>query len=206
MKFSNPMKTLWSAILVSALSLLMLEASRAAPVVAKSNGDAPVKIMDNGATWTLDNGIIKATIDKDSGTIPSLVYHGTEIINDPKRAGRWEQYPSDQVTPSVTIDPTKNGGERGEVAVKGINSPMDLEVRYALERGVSGIYAYAEFSHEASYAETGLGESRYLFQMKPLFDWLSVDADRNMKMTGPADGVVCRLLAGRVLRITSACI
>lgn len=190
MKGSHPMKTLWSIVLVSALSLLMLNPSVAAPVVAKSNGDTPVKITDNGATWTLDNGILKATINKNSGVMPSLVYHGIEIINDPKRAGRWEQYPSGQVTPSVTIDPAQNGGERGEVAVKGVNSPMNLEVRYAMERGVSGLYVYAEFSHEASYPETGLGESRYLFQMKPLFDWLSVDADRNMKMTEDSSGVV----------------
>jgi rhamnogalacturonan endolyase len=82
----------------------------------------------------------------------------------------------------VTINPAQNNGERGEVAVKGVNGNVDLEVRYTMERGVSGIYAYAEFSHGAGYPEAGLGESRYLFQMRPLFDWLSVDADRNMKM------------------------
>ena len=43
----------------------------------------------------------------------------------------------------MTIDPAKNGGERAEVAMKGVNGRMDIEVRYAMERGVSGIYTYA---------------------------------------------------------------
>jgi hypothetical protein len=35
-------------------------------------------------------------------------------------------------------------------------------VRYTLERGVSGIYTYAQFSHEASYPAAGEGESRFI--------------------------------------------
>ena len=183
------MKTVCSAIFVSALSLFMLETCDAAPIVAKPNANAPVKITDNGATWTLDNGIVKAIIDK-GGVIPSLVYHGNEIINDTKRPGRWAQGPAGQITPSVTIDPAQNGGERGEVEVKGVGSPLDTTVRYTLERGVSGIYATAQYSHPANYPEFGFGEGRFLLQMKPLFDWLSVDADRNMKMTEDSSGVV----------------
>ena len=56
--------------------------------------------------------------------------------------------PGDQ---SLTIDPAKNGGERAEVAMKGVNGRMDIEVRYTLERGVSGFYTYAKFSHGANY-------------------------------------------------------
>lgn len=189
MYLNNLMKTLLSAICAWALSLLLLGPCHAVPVVAKPNGDAPVTITDNGDTWMLDNGILRATIDKGGG-MPSLVYHGTEIINDRKRPGRWAQGPSGQVTASVSIDPTHNNGERAEVEVNGVGSPLDTVVRYTMERGVSGIYASAEYSHPASYPEVGFGEGRFLLQMKPLFDWLSVDADRNMKMidwqdTGP---------------------
>lgn len=190
MKFGNPMKTVCSAIFVSTLSLLMLRASNAAPVVAKPNRDAPVKITDNGPTWMMDNGIVKATIDKGGG-MPSLVYHGHEIINDPqKRPGRWSQGPSGKITTSITIDPAQNGGERGEVEVKGVGSPLDVVVRYTMERDVSGIYATAQYSHPANYPEFGFGEGRFLLQMNPLFNWLSVDDDRNMKMAEDASGVV----------------
>ena len=102
----------------------------------------------------------------------------------------------------MTIDPAKNGGERGEVAVKGVNGRMDIEVRYTMERGVSGFYTYAIYSHEASYPAAGEGESRFILQMNPTFDWLSVDADRNMLMSATQDlraGVVIHAKEQRIL-------
>jgi rhamnogalacturonan endolyase len=93
----------------------------------------------------------------------------------------WEQIPSGTVTPSVTIDPAKNGGQRAEVAVKGVNNGrMDIELRYTLERGQSGYYAYAEFSHPASYPASHVGESQFDVQLNPNFNLFTVDADRNM--------------------------
>ena len=154
-------------------------------------------VTDNGDTWTMDNGIIKATIDKKNGSLLQVIYHGIETLHPsisngsdnlhtpPTPAGSpipsWEQMPSGTVTPSVTIDPAKNGGERAEVAVKGEKTGrMDIELRYTLERGLSGIYAYAEFSHPASYPAAGEGESQFILQLDPSFNWFSVDADRNM--------------------------
>jgi rhamnogalacturonan endolyase len=87
----------------------------------------------------------------------------------------------------VTIDPATNGGERGEVAVKGVNAPMDIEVRYVLERGVSGFYTYAQYTHPASYPNGGFGENRFILQMNPTFNWLSVDKDRNQLMISNED-------------------
>ena len=120
-----------------------------------------------------------------------------------RRSEFWEQTPSGQVTASVTIDPAQNGGERAEVAVKGVNGRMDIEERYTLERGVSGFYTYAEFSHKAAYPTAGEGESRFILEnLNPTFDWLSVDADRNMLMAKGADlqsGVVIHAKEQRIL-------
>ena len=95
-------------------------------------------VTDNGDTWTMDNGIVKATINKKNGSLLSVIYHGIETLHPsisngsdnlhspPTPAGSpipsWQQMPSGTVTPSVTIDPAKNGGERAEVAVKGVNT------------------------------------------------------------------------------------
>ncbi len=155
-----------------------------APVVAKPAVNAPVIITDNGTTWTMDNGIIKATILKNNGNMQTILYHGVSIVG---RSEYWERTPSGQVTPSVTIDPATNGGERGEVAVKGVNAPMDIEVRYVLERGVSGFYTYAQYTHPASYPNGGFGENRFILQMNPTFNWLSVDKDRNQLMISNQD-------------------
>ena len=79
----------------------------------------------------------------------------------------------------------------------------DIEVRYSLGRGESGIYAYAIFSHPAAYGAMGIGESRYVTKINPdVFDWLSVDADRNMLMCSNRDeaaGVVVHAKEQRIL-------
>jgi rhamnogalacturonan endolyase len=191
-----------SVLISTALAVPPLGA--AAPVVAKPGVNAPVTVTDNGDTWTMDNGIVKATIVKKNGSLLQAVYHGIETLRPaisggsdnlhtpPTPAGSpipsWEQMPSGTVTPSVTIDPAKNGGQRAEVAVKGANTGrMDIEVRYAMERGLSGIYAYAEFSHPASYPAAHEGESQFILQLDPSFNWFSVDADRNMLVPSMQD-------------------
>jgi rhamnogalacturonan endolyase len=186
------MKTLVSTLsgrLLVALLLVLtfsqpLPRAGAEPVVAKPTVDTPVTITSDDATWTMDNGIVKATINKRNSHITSLIYHG---INTMGPGGIWEQAPSGQVTQSLTIDPASNGGERGELAIKGVNGRMDIEVRYTLERGVSGFYTYAIYSHGAGYPQAGEGESRFINELSPRFDWLSVDADRNMPMCADAD-------------------
>ena len=107
-----------SAFITLTLALPMPSAG-AKPVVAKLKTDAPVTVTDNGYFWTLDNGIVKATINKNSGAMTSLLYHG---INTMGGGGYWEETPEDapQLTDSVTIDPAANGGERAEVAIKGV--------------------------------------------------------------------------------------
>lgn len=187
----------------------------AAPVVARAKADAPVTVTDNGYSWTLNNGIIEATISKNSGNLWSLVYHGVETMGG---GGYWEQTPRNapQLTDTITIDPATNGGERAEVAVKGVTGGTfmltpsapgggtycDIEVRYALGRGDSGIYAYAIFSHPTNYGAMGVGESRYITKLDHTFDWISVDADRNMLACTPedwGDGVVIHAKEQRIL-------
>ncbi len=196
-----------------------LRAAAAAPVVAKPAVNVPVTVTDNGDTWTLDNGIVRPTINKKNGSLLSVIYHSIETLrptiwtlpdplhSPPTPAGSvipsWQQSPTGTVTPSVTIDPAKNSGERAEVAVKGVNSGrFDIELRYTLERGQSGFYSYAEFSHPASYPAASVPESQFILQLDPNFDWFSVDADRNMLVPSTQDlrdGVVIHAKEQKIL-------
>jgi rhamnogalacturonan endolyase len=200
MHFSaSPRGLLAAAFISMALAVPALRAADGPPVVAKPEVNAPVTVTDNGGDWMLDNGIVKATINKNNGRMTALVYHG---INTMGGGGYWEQTPSGQVTRSITIDPAKNGGDRAEVDVKGISGRMDIELRYAMERGSSGIYAYAVFSHAASYPAASEGESRYITKLNHDFNWISVDADRNMLECTPQDwgaGVVIHAKEQRIL-------
>src|SRR5262245_27463002 len=184
---------------------------------AADSDAVPVTVIDNGTTWTLDNGIIKATINKRNGLMPSLIYGGVELMGR-DGGGVWEQTPqlAPELTQSLTIDPSTSGGDRAEVSVKGVtggkvmlspNAPgggtmCDLEIRYALARGESGIHTYAIFSHPAAYAGMGVGESRFITFLSKTFDWISVDADRNMLACAPRDwgtGVVVHAKEQRIM-------
>jgi rhamnogalacturonan endolyase len=79
---------------------------------------------------------------------------------------------------------------------------MDLELRYTLERGVSGFYTYAEFSHPASYPAASEPESQFVMQLDPSFNWFSVDADRNTLVPSTEDlraGVVIHAKEQKIL-------
>lgn len=154
--------------------------------------DAPVTITDAGGIYTLANGIITAQIDKGSGRLRSLTYKGVETVN----TGYWSHTPSGPgVTDTITISPQTNEGERGEVSIKGVSGgrPMgsgpggsavaDIEIRYALDRGSSGLYTYSILTHKAEYPATSIGEARFAVKLNDaVFDWMTVDRDRNMKM------------------------
>ena len=206
----TPLSLAWRGLLLAALATAAtiapcLRAAAAAPIVAKPAVNSPVTITDAADAWTLDNGIISAKILKASGRLSSLIYHGQETLNG--RSEGWEQYPSTKVDAALTIDPAKNGGNRAEVAVKGVSGGggrpgLDIEVRYTLERGLSGFYTYAIYSHPASYGAMGEGESRFINQLTPTFNWLSVDADRNMPLCSDDDlrtGVVIHAKEQRIL-------
>lgn len=94
----------------------------------------------------------------------------------------------------ITIDPNSNQGARAEVSVKGISKgrkmgtgpgvpgganatgqfAADVEIRYALGRGESGVYTYCQFEHPADYPTTGIGEARFCAKLAEFFDWMSV--------------------------------
>jgi rhamnogalacturonan endolyase len=96
--------------------------------------------------------------------------------------------------PSITIDPSKNGGKIAEVAIKAIskgrkmgtgpgqnaaegNLEVDIEIRYTLEQNSPGVYTYCIFSHPADYGLGMCGEARHIMKLAPFFDWMSVDKD-----------------------------
>jgi rhamnogalacturonan endolyase len=178
---------------------------------------AAVTVIDNGASWTLDNGIVKATIRKGSGSMASLVYHGAEMMGG--NGGYWEQTPQDapQLTNTITIDPATNSGARAEISIKGVTGGQtmlgrgapgggtydDMEIRYTLGRGDSGVYVYAIFNHPPSYRAGGVGsESRYITRLNQTFDWITVDKDRNMLECAPTDwgtGVVVHAKEQRIM-------
>jgi len=104
---------------------------------------------------------------------------------------------SGEATAKVTMDPSSNGGRRAEVSVKGISGGKralgtgpganrdngdfyaDVEIRFALLRGESGIYTYSIFEHKRGYPATSITEARFCMKLNDIFDWMLNDEKRN---------------------------
>ena len=185
-------------IAIAAASLVMLRFAVVPPTVTTAQASR-VSVREDDSAFTLSNGIVTARILKTNGDIRSLQYKGTELLTD--RSGHPGGYWSHDTTGGksivtrVTIDPGSNDGERAEVSVKGISGgikmghgpgaaadgdfPADIEIRYTLGRGDSGIYTYSILEHLLEYAVARMTEARFAIKVADFFDWMSVDERRN---------------------------
>jgi rhamnogalacturonan endolyase len=168
------------------------------PAVLSAAPKSSVGVSEDQYSYTLTNGIVAARVSKRSGDLTSLRYKGLELLDtsSARSFGYWSHDTSrGERTTRIAIDPMANGGERGEVSVKGISNgnPMgngpggsviaDIEIRYALGRDDSGVYTYSIFTHPTNYPATTVGEARFCAKLNDnVFDWMTVDANRNMKM------------------------
>ncbi len=164
---------------------------------------APVSVTQDGASFTLANGLLTARISKHSGDLLSLQFKTVETLaaGSGHPGGYWSHSAASAKTVQrVSIDPQNNGGELAEVSVKGFcqgqamgSGPggsviADIEIRYALARGSTGLYTYCIFEHKADYPATQIGEARYCAKLNAqVFDWMSIDARRNKQMPTPED-------------------
>jgi rhamnogalacturonan endolyase len=162
---------------------------------------APVTLTSTEQAFTLDNGLLAARIQKRTGTLVSLRYHGLEMLAQGQagaNGGYWSAVGRSQTGPRwaglVRIDPRNNGGARVEISCELHNdpqapaAPLDADYRYSLGRGEPWLYVYAVLQHKAGFPAFSAGEARYCMKLNPkVFDYLSVDADRRRLMPSGYD-------------------
>ncbi|MGC3990556.1 MAG: polysaccharide lyase family protein [Chthoniobacteraceae bacterium] len=179
--------------------------------------DSPVTVSDSPDNYVLANGLVTATISKRDGKLVALKYRDVDTVDPVGHSGGYWSHSaaSANTATAITIDPKSNDGERAEVAVQGHSGGQqvgsgpggstiaDIEIRYALERGLSGIYTYSIFNHPADYPATSIGEARFCAKLNDsVFDWMTVDANRNMKMITAYDwdhGTVMNMKEARLM-------
>jgi rhamnogalacturonan endolyase len=213
------MKSIWLAARIAAAVAISVSLAAAQ---AQERSNAPVKVTETQDFFTLDNGIVQAQVSKKSGDLVTLAYKGSNLLatitkpdgtpdfdidppGDPGRGrgmtdhmyGFWSHDTiADRNETKITIDPAANGGERGEVSVKGFsdgknlghgpgagpqgNFAADIEIRYTLGRGDSGIYTYCIFDHKPEYPEASMGEARFCVKLNEWFDWMQISDDHNL--------------------------
>lgn len=150
-----------------------------------------VSVVEDETSFTLDNGIVTARVTKATGDLASLKYKGMETLytNADGRItpANFSQNASTGtgVVSKVTIDPKTNDGDRAEVSVRGMNVTSlntDMEFRFCMERGGSGIYTYCIYEHLPEYPARSWGESRWVARVADFFDWTGEDHGRTVKM------------------------
>ncbi len=195
----------------SLISALLLVAA----LKTNAQTNPPVTVTDEGRTYTMSNGYLTVKVDKRTGDLvsvktPKTVTPNVELMGfrSGHHAGYWEQSPAlaAREVASITIDPATTNGERAEVSVKGYSDGKtilgpnptaagqgggliaDLEIRYTLERGAHGVYTYAIFTHQDTYPAGSVGESRFGAKLSGfVFDWMSIDEQRNFMMPTGTD-------------------
>ncbi|HEY8748793.1 MAG TPA: polysaccharide lyase family protein [Tepidisphaeraceae bacterium] len=189
-------RTLWAAALFYSVCSMGVSASAA---------DSGVTVTDAADSATLANGRVAVVINKLNGNMLSLKHDGVEMLS--RGGGYWNIYgrtpgqPSTQQkgTPSVyrvTQDPARNGGDIGEIALlfpytgqdKAV--PLDIEIRYTLRRGDSGIYGWTIAEHASKYPPFNIEVSTVCLKLNPqVFNFLSIDARRQRLMASAQDWV-----------------
>lgn len=193
------------AILLGVLCAAFLVAS-----ASLAQGQGPgVKVTQTNETFTMDNGVVTATVSKRTGDLVSLTYKGVETLT-PDSGGHSAAYWSHDTTGGkdvvarLSIDPAKNGGERAEVSVKGVSGgnkmghgpgtatdgdiELDIDTRWSLGRDDQGVYTYMAFDHRPEYGTGTMAEARIAVELADYFDHIHVDALRSGKFpitTGP---------------------
>lgn len=168
--------------------------------VAKNSGDI-VSLRYQGremfATFMTENG--EPDLERDP---PGENLEGLNRGMTDHQYGFWShdamgKRGSGEAIAKVTIDPSTNGGQWAEVSVKGISGGTralgtgpganrdngdffaDVEIRYALSAGESGVYTYTIFEHKPGYPATSITEARFCMKLNDMFDWMLNDETRN---------------------------
>jgi rhamnogalacturonan endolyase len=204
------MQNRYKLLLAAAVVALSSFMAFTPPNMAGTPAAPPVTVTDDGPTYTLSNGYLTVKVNKRSGDLTSVKTPYTTTPNielmgyvSGSHAGYWEQRPTKaaRLEAKITIDPAKVNGDRAEVSIKGYSDGVsilgggpqaagqgggliaDLEIRYTLERGAHGLYTYAIFTHQNTYPAGSVGESRFGFKLSAqVFDWMSIDQQRNFIM------------------------
>lgn len=157
----------------------------------------PVRMKQDRDSFELENGFVCVRVDKRTGFLRSLLYCGLELLATPENSpdsggglgGYWSQVgriqPGPMRTNRVVVDPHASDGELADVMVGFVNdtaSPMgavDIEIHYAVVRGIAGVYTYAVWRHLPGYPPFSVGEARFCAKLNPeLFDYMTIDEAR----------------------------
>ena len=179
-----------------------------------ANQNQPVKLTDDGAIYTLDNGIVTVKIDKNSASILSYKYKNLELLGAMGIDGFWKlsAMPLDfgrKRTATIIMNPSANKGERAIISCKfeydgdAKSVPADIDVHYSLGRGDAGLYLEEIWHHKPEYPKLDFPVGRFVVKLNDdVFDWMTIDSRRSLQMITAYDwnhGTVMNVKEARLM-------
>lgn len=155
---------------------------------------ADVTLVDNGVSVTLSNGVLAATIEKNTGYISSLLYQGVQLVDTATQGIYYSMNGMDTFRPpsacefSVVVETPDMIDISLRESGAGRTPPFDIEFHYVLRRGDTGIYTYSLVEHPDTYPAGSFNIWRLVWK-RPVdtFERLFVDDLRNREMPNSFD-------------------
>ncbi len=161
-------------------------------------------LREYGDSVVLNNGIIRARIEKRSGNILSLKYNGIEQLNQVggSRTGAYHDFQTSygfETMNNCVYTVKVDSSDIVDISLKrwynpqtGQVTPADADIHYVLNRGDTGLYSYSILEHKQQYPAFDLGSWRLVEWIAQngteyLCERIYVDSLRNWQMPSVYD-------------------
>ncbi|XP_031262360.1 probable rhamnogalacturonate lyase B [Pistacia vera] len=173
----------------------------------------PVKLINEGSSVILDNGLVRLTVAKPQGYVTNIKYGGMDNLLDRELSessrGYWDinwSLPGGQdrykLLSGAEYSLIHMSNDSLEVSFKssynpsspgGNKLPLTVDIRYVLRSGVSGFHCYSIYERPPGCPAFDLAQTRMVFKLRrDRFHYMAITDEKQRVMPMPED-----LLPGR---------
>ncbi|XP_056851740.1 uncharacterized protein LOC130500808 [Raphanus sativus] len=208
LRFSELVKEMDRVITQGFVLIFLLQGVHSRTLRSESNtAESGQKVTVNtaGEQVVVDNGIIQLTFSNPAGLVTAIKYKGFDNVLNERTKNRvyWDivWYEPGQVSQTDFLIGEKfkiisQTSEQVEISFsktwdtskRGSTIPLNVDKRYIIRRGVSGVYMYGVVERLKSWPTVTMDQTRIVYKLNATkFDYMAVDDHRQNLMPLEAD-------------------